>query len=464
MGRLTDLQLKSLKNKVSEPIGSRGDGALMFWRRPSGVIEAYYRYRTKGKESLVKIGPYKATRSGHGYTLAECRDKAQELATIRRECVGDLKEHIQAEEQQHQEQQKALQNKLEREALQGTLQELCGNYIASLERQNKKSVRTVENCLQCYVLKPFPKLAATKARDITVDDIVSILRRMIENGITTTSNRVRSYLHAAYVYGIKADSDPREQVEHGKRFLIEHNPVAAVPRQADYERVKERYLNHEEIRKLWYEFIPSLPNRNPMFGLLLRFMIATGGNRPEQLRLCRWSDFDMKKRTFTFIERKGKSGAEKKRVMPLTSRAIGILEEIEKISGGFEWPFCITGKSPLKTSSLSNRVKEYVKTLETEARENDEQAPEPFTPRDIRTTATNLLIECRIPKEQRYLIQSREDGSIESKRYDHSDRLPEKRDAMKQYDAFLDRILKGKTSKLVDFEEYKQSTSQQNNF
>ena len=456
MGRLTDLQLKSLKNKVSEPVGSRGDGALMFWRRPSGVIEAYYRYRTKGKESLVKIGQYKTTRSGHGYTLAECRDKAQDLATTRRECVGDLKEYLESQALQYQQEQKELEQQAEQKALQGTLKELCDNYIASLVRQKKKSVRTVENSLECYVLKPFPKLAATKARDIAADDIVSIIRRMIEKGITTTSNRVRSYLHAAFEYGMKADNDPREQVEHGKRFLIEHNPVAAVPRQADYERVKERYLNHEEVRKLWHEFATALPNRNPMFGLMLRFMIATGGNRPEQLRLCRWSDIDLEKRTFTFIERKGKAGAAKKRVMPLTSRAMGILDEVAKISGGFEWPFCITGKAPLTTSSLSNRVKDYIKTLEAEAEKSGKQAPEPFTPRDIRTTVTNLLIECRISREQRFLIQSREDGSIESKHYDHSDRLPEKREAMKRYDAFLNKILKGEDTKLIDLDEYRQ--------
>lgn len=190
-------------------------------------------------------------------------------------------------------------------------------------------------------------------------------------------------------------------------------------------------------------------------------MLAVGGNRPEQLLRCKWSDFDFNHRTFTFIEWKGKNPTPKKRVMPLTPRAIEILEEVREISGSFEWPFSATGKAPVRVSTLANRIQDYCRALEAEATANGQTAPEYFVPKDIRTTATNLLIECRVPKEQRYLIQSREDGSIESKHYDHSDRLPEKREAIKQYDAFLGRILDGKESKLVDLEEYRQRQSNQ---
>ena len=456
MARLTPVKLNSIKHKLSESVGGRGDGALLFEKRSSGMIEAYYRYKHAGKESRIKIGQYKKTRDGHGYTLAECRDKAQDMARSRRECGGDLKTYLQDRDRERERKQSEKRQREQLEALQGTLSDLCKGYVASLHRKERKTADQVERSLERYVLKPFPELASKKARNITVDDIVSIIRRLIEKGITTTCNRVRSFLHAAFEFGIKADNDPREQVLHGKRFCIEYNPVSAVPRQADFERVRERYLSHEEVRRLWHEFPTLLPNTGPVFILLIRFMLAVGGNRPEQLLRCKWSDFDFNQRTFTFIEWKGKNPTPKKRVMPLTPRAIEILEELREISGCFEWPFSATGKAPVRVSTLANRIQDYCRALESEATANGQTAPEYFVPKDIRTTATNLLIECRVPKEQRYLIQSREDGSIESKHYDHSDRLPEKREAIKQYDAFLGRILDGKESKLVDLEEYRQ--------
>ena len=464
MGKLTALAIKSMKYKLSEPVGGRGDGALLLEKRKSGTVEVYYRYKYQGKETKVKIGQYNTTRDGNGYSLAECRDKVQELARTRRECSGDLKEHLTGQKREQERIRVEQRKKSELEALQGTLKELCENYVATLARQGKKSAGQVEGCFERYILKPFPDLASRKAREVSVDDVVSIIRRMIENGITTTSNRLRSYLHAAYEYGMKADNDPREQLAHGKRFLIEHNPVTAVPRQTDYERVRDRYLSHEEVSRLWHDFNTILSNRSPIYGLLLRFMLATAGNRPEQLRQCKWSDIDFTRRTFTFIERKGKGGIPKKRVMPLTNRAIGILEEVAIISGSFEWPFSANGKGPLNISTFSHRIRDYCFYLEAEAKAKGEELPERFTAKDIRTTATNLLIESRVQQEQRFLLQSREDGSIESKHYDHSDRLPEKREALKRYDALLDKIVKGENTKLVDLEEYKQSTSKQNNF
>ncbi|MGI2029117.1 tyrosine-type recombinase/integrase [Endozoicomonas acroporae] len=456
MATLKPFDLDNIKYRLRESVGSRGEGTLLFEKRPSGSIEAYYLYKQEGKEFKIKIGPYKATRASHGYKLAECRDKAQELARLRRECGGDLKGYLETQEREREKLYIEEQRQQEIEALQGSLKDLFDSYVASLHRKGRKTAYQVEKSLERHVLKPFPKLATEKARNITVDDVVSIIRRMIKKGITTSSNRLRSFLHAAYEFGMKADNDPREQVIHGKRFCIEYNPVSAVPRQPDFERVRKRYLSHEEVKRLWHDFMTLLPNVNPVFGLLVRFMLATGGNRPRQLLRCTWSDFDFNRRTFTFVEWKGKNATPKDRVMPLTPRAIEILDELKKISGSFEWPFCINGKVPVRIGTLSNRVQDYCRALEAEAKAKGQTPPEYFVPKDIRTTATNLLIECRVPKEQRFLIQSREDGSVESKHYDHSDRLPEKREALKQYDTFLGKVINGEVSKLVDLDEYRQ--------
>ena len=54
-----------------------------------------------------------------------------------------------------------------------------------------------------------------------------------------------------------------------------------------------------------------------------------------------------------------------------------------------------------------------------------------------------MMTSARINKEHRYLLQSRSDGSVETKHYDVSDRMDEKEEAAERYDRILNRILYG---------------------
>ncbi|WP_263081267.1 hypothetical protein [Endozoicomonas sp. Mp262] len=75
-----------------------------------------------------------------------------------------------------------------------------------------------------------------------------------------------------------------------------------------------------------------------------------------------------------------------------------------------------------------------------------------------------MLTDCRVPQEQRFLLQSRKDGSVESRHYDHDDRLPEKRYYAKIYDDYLQKIIDGTAddehnSNVVDMDRYRFRTS-----
>ena len=423
----------------------KGQGALVF-RRVGDTTTGYYRYWRGKKSIFIKLGIYKSRRSKKaGFTLEELRKLAQEKAALRQQLVPqDLKEYLDQQEQGRRRAAENTKRQAELEASKGSFQELCEGYIAKLERRGASSKRKVETLLNTHCLKPFPELASRKAKDITPDDIVKILGKMIGDGKTTVSNRVRSYLHAAFSNGMKADHDPRQQVEFGKQFHLSFNPVAAVPRQADYERVRERRLDDSEIRSMWFNIDKGEVTRTPLYGLLLRFCLACYGNRPQQIMRCTWEDIDFVNRTLTFIDYKGKNGTGKKRIIPLSKLGIGLLVEVKKISGGFERPFCVNGNKEMRAEHIGRLVSEYNDWLQEQAKENGYELLERWTAKDLRTTATSLLIRLHIPKEQRYLLQSREDGSIESKHYDHDDRLLEKREAARLYTAELERIIEGK--------------------
>lgn len=437
------------KSKISEPVGGKGEGTLVFKQQKSDV-EAYYRYRDNGEDTTLFIGRY--SRLGKtGLKLNEIRDKAREYARIRREIAPvDLKDHLKFEEARRLQEMEEQKRQAAIEASHGTLEDLCALYAASLHRRKASSARDVENSLKRNVITPFPHLAARKANTITPDDLIPLFQRVLERGVTRTYNMVRSNLKAAFNLGMKSDHDPRQQLEHGKRFSIQFNPVDAIPRYAEFDRVRERSLSNEELHQMWHHLESGKETWSRLYGLLLRFCFVCFGNRPEQLNDIKWSDIDFTKQTLMFVDTKGKNAIPKKRVIPLTNRAMAILEQAQRISGCFDGPFIITGGSPIDIRNLGRFVGAYNDWLQDNAMAEGKQPPERFTAKDLRRTATHLFTDCRVLKEHRYLLQSREDGSVESKHYDHDDRLPEKRDVAKIYNDYLSRIIEGAANEESD--------------
>lgn len=437
------------RSKISEPVGGKGDGTLVFKKQKSAV-EAYFRYRDGAKDSTLFIGRY--SKAGkEGFTLTEIRDKAREYARLRREIAPvDLKEHLKLEEARRLKEVAEQKRQAEIEASRGTLEDLCNLYVASLYRRQAASARDVEYSIKRNIIKPFPNLASQRANTMTPDDLIPLFQRLLERGVTRTYNIVRSNLKAAFNLGMQSDHDPRQQLEHGKRFSIQFNPVDAIPRYAEFDRVRKRTLSNDELYQMWHYLESGKQTWSPLYGLLLRFCLACFGNRPEQLNDIKWSDIDLAKRSLKFVDTKGKNATPKERVIPLTNRALALLEQAQAISGSFEGPFIITGESTIDIRNLGRFVAAYNDWLQDEAIAQGKKPPERFTAKDLRRTAARLFTDCRVPQEHRYLLQSREDGSVESKHYLHDDRLPEKRDFAKVYDDYLGRIIEGTANEEPD--------------
>ena len=83
---------------------------------------------------------------------------------------------------------------------------------------------------------------------------------------------------------------------------------------------------------MWHHLESGKETWSPLYGLLLRFCLVCFGNRPEQLNDIKWSDIDFTKQTLMFVDTKGKNAIPKKRVIPLTNRAMAILEHAQRIS------------------------------------------------------------------------------------------------------------------------------------
>ncbi len=454
MSRVTDLALRNLKGRTSEKVGGRGDGTLLFERRDWGKIEAYYRYRMQGKDYRIKLGEYQQ-KGGAGLALKECREEANKLARIKQE-HPNLKEWLELNKAAQLKQQEQAFREFEAEKRKGSLADLVDAYTGHLERQGKQSAKTAKYQLYHYVLEPFPEMAERKANEITIDDVVLVIRTMIKAGITTTCNRVRSYLMASFNYARQADNDPRQVLEHGKRFGVTINPVEGVPPQRDFEKARERVLTDDELRGLWHN-LGQTPCVGPLMEYFIQLVIALGGQRPKQLLACGWDDYDLVRRHVTITDTKGRRAEPRKHVVPLTDRAIEILKKVQPFTQGYEWPFSVNGKAPYTDHALSVAVSRYLKHQTKQSEEQGNKAPEKFLLKDVRRTCKRLMIDAGVNRDARNLIQSHNLVGVDFRHYDHTDHLPEKREALRRYDAHLSKVLSGEEYKVVDITTAKSS-------
>lgn len=416
----TEYEIKNLTRPLRESIGGRGGGTILF-KKPCDSIEAYYLYYYQGKEVTKKIGNLKNGKKS-GLTLSSIRDKAIEYSQLKKQ-YPDLKGYLQRQELE------TLQEE-ETKARTGSFKDLLDNYTGSLA--NEETKKTVRNLFKKDVFDAFPELKDKKASDISVDHIVQILKKVFDRGVTTNGNRLRSYLSSAFNQAVLAANDPLKQ---DKKFGVKINPVTNIPRQPQFERVGERVLTHEEVKHLW-NHIHDVDDISENTAYLIQFLIAIAGQRPQQVVRSGWNKYDYRLKTILISDTKGRGGS-RDYLTPLTQRALDILEKLK--TGDFNYPFTATGDIPVRVETIHKWIERYCKQFDVEK----------FTPRNLRTTCKNLMIDAGVNRETRNLIQNHGLTGIDYKHYDKRDHLPEKLAGMIKYDNLLERIITGKMAKVV---------------
>ncbi len=435
MARLTDREVKTLKGKVSERVGGRGDGALLFRRRESGATEAYYQYHFEGKAEAIKIGTYGVM------TLAECRAKASELAGMR-QVSPNLKAHLQQLTAEQNAVEAEAQRQAAAEARRGSLQDLLEDYTAELHANAVVSAREIERIITKDFIKKHPDVVAIKARDIEPSHCMTLLSPFWERGAKTQYNRARTYLHAAFQMGLQAEYDVARKSR--KSFGLTHNPVAALRRQKEGENAHDRALTDEELRHFWHN-LGKAERVGKLVTLLVQFMIATGGQRPYRMMQAPWSAYDIEGKVFSTPSLKGR-GKVRVNMTPLTDRAIGILEEVRTLTGQHEWPWSYTGEAPMVISTPRNAI---VRFIDDEASYIDKEAGkrvQPFTPRDLRRTIKQVMQRAGIEPHLRDLLQDHGQTGVANKHYANNPdaALPDKWRAIAAYEKALAQILQKK--------------------
>ncbi|SEJ57151.1 Integrase [Azotobacter beijerinckii] len=440
---VTDARLRALKpgETASDSVPGRGSGAILFERKPSGVVTSVYRYMHDGKRHKLPMSNYKAGSRDAGLTLSQLRDEAKRLALIAQE-HGDVAAYLAEQEAEAQRQRIERQRLAEIEASRGTLGELFLDYIEA--RRGKATpgvIKELERLYQANMLKPHPAILQMKARDIRPDHILAILDPIWSRDAKVQADRMRSFLVAAFNHGLRAENAVGRA--NAKRYSLESNPAAVVA----VEKVSapvERALSDAELRQFWTT-IESTEGIGPVMALLFKFVIATGGQRIFNVCQTTWDDYDLEAGTVRLIHRKGRKDAgagasERPHLVPLSPRAVEILERVRAINGCHPWPWTTTGKQHIVVSSPRHAVADW---LASDHAGIDGRRITSFSPRDLRRTCAQLMQKHGVNDSLSDLLQAHGQTGVVSKHYRNNPEaaLPEKRRAIELFDRALAMVL-----------------------
>jgi integrase len=431
MTKLTINYLKSLKptgkayRRMDE--GHAGFGVKV---SPKGQISFIFRYASQdGRDVPMILGYFPET------GLAEARELWRSWRAVYDSGRDPLQvKAAQLELEQAQYKMHALER--QQEAQKGSLSDLLQHYVDDLKAAHKRSWSEAQKLFEhnvAHVMKD-----EIKAKDVLPKDISALLAKVIERDALITANRLRSYLSAAFTFGIQWDNDPRNYF-NPLRFGINANPVRDVPKALKSEKPRERALSANEVNELWQLLEQS--DLHPKTIAALRLLLALGGQRIEEVLKLTANQVDLENRLVSFMDTK--SGVP--HVVPFGEVALPILQSCLEAIDYQGALFTLVRESPLQKRANPYQVKLMPSTTLSRsiARLCKRHHFEPFQPKDLRRTVKTLMGFAGIRKEDRDRFQNHALTDVSSRHYDRYNYLAEKREVMKVWDVYLQNLLQG---------------------
>lgn len=390
-------------------------GALQARKQASGVIALYWRYSIGSLSQRVSIGLYDSsaapkslTPTKSGYSLAAATRAAESLSLEhhmhrneggRPALVAAKRKAIDAAEE--------AQRRAATHTMEALLSAYC-DHLAGLGRRSHKDARSI---FQLHVIQAWPKVAAMQAKNVTDEHVADMMRTLVEAGKGRTSNKLRSYVRAAYATAKAARSKASVPVLF-KAFGIIANPAADTAQDESENRSDKHPLNAEELRTYW-RIIKSLPGFK---GALLRVHLLTGGQRIEQL--VNLLTVNIQTDAILLHDGKGRPGrAPRPHAVPLTKEAAKAVASCN--AAGVFGLSTDGGKTHVAATTLSDWAAGVAASTITA-----------FQTKRIRSGVETLLASAGVSQEVRGRLQSHGISGVQARFYNGYEYLDEKRSAL----------------------------------
>lgn len=394
-------------------------GALQARRLANGAVQLYWRYTQDGHRHREVIGlydpsapPKKLQPTPNGFSIAAAVQKCRDLARVHEERAAQgglraLKVEQQRERQAHQER--------ETERSERTLRRLLDTYIAYLVAQGRRSHADARQIFKAHVIEPWPKVADAPAADLTPDQVLDMLRRLIEAGKGRTANKLRSYLRAAFQCALDVKMVAAIPMAF-KVFAVHVNPVAQTRRSPQFDRADKRPFALSDLRAYW-RLLADTPGER---AAVLRLHLVTGGQRIEQLLRLRGDD--IKEDAIQLHDLKGRPGqGARPYLVPLVGLAREAINEMT-LAGQSNRAFAVSTTAGARPIS--------VRTLHTWAHDIVGDAIAGFQLKRVRSGVETLLAAAGVPRDVRGHLQSHGLTGVQARHYDGHDYMREKRQAL----------------------------------
>ncbi len=241
--------------------------------------------------------------------LAEARERARELRRKAREGIDPVAERRRV---------KALQARRVEQAK--TFADCAKAYLVShcVSWKNAKHGQQWASTLETYA---YPKIGRCPVADVDTTAILGILEPIWSTKTETASRvrgRIESVLDWAAVRGYRQGENPARWKGHLDKLL----PARSKVRKVEHHPA----LPYADMAG----FMAELAGRAGIAARALEFGILTAA-RSGEVRGARWEEFDLDARTWTIPADRMKAGKEHR--VPLSTRAVALLQSLPKVTG-----------------------------------------------------------------------------------------------------------------------------------
>jgi integrase len=333
MPRKLSNALTPLAVKNARPGRHADGGGLHLLVKPSGARSWVYRFMLNGKSRDVGLG---AAGPG-GLSLADARDAAAVLRLKVKAGTDPLAER-------EREAAQALAAARAAHVAGMTFKTAAEHYIAANERswRNPKHRQQWGNTLATYV---YPVIGDLPVGDVDTAHVLTILEPIWKEKAETASRvrgRIETVLDSAKARGYRQGENPARWRGHLAQIL---------PARARLSRGHHKAIAYEDMPA----FVGALHAREAVAALALEFTILTAARSGEVLG-APWNEVDLAKAIWTVPADRMKAAKEHR--VPLSPRAVAILESLKPLDSKWLFPGATGGKlSGMAMTMLMRRMK-----------------------------------------------------------------------------------------------------------
>jgi integrase len=317
-----------------------------------------------------------------------------------------------------------------------TIDDVLDDFVARYVRNNDRPLRSADHIESAFDRLVKPRIGKLGVYEVRRSHIAEMLDRIEDEAGPVMADRTRAYLRKAMSWYAERDD----------QFNLTAAFVRVRPRANPKDRARTRVLSDEEIRIIW----PAL-NGHGTFGALLKSLLLTAQRRDEVAHMSRkeiGSDA-----IWTIPPERYKTKLPNH--VPLSKAALAVIEAQPKIED-CAYVFASRAKTPFtgfgKSKAALDRAVLAVMKKQAEKGAKIEPLPA-WTLHDLRRTAKTLMVRAGVRPDISERVLGHVIAGVEGT-YDRHSYADEKRDALEQLAAMIERILNPPASNVETLREH----------